>query len=378
MAGNDTNSPGGDPSSPRRRRARYPGSHPRQFSQRYKELEPAQFPELHEHIRRQGRTPAGTHVPIMVDEVLAALSPQPGDVVADCTIGYGGHAQRLIQGIGPTGRLIGLDIDQTELQRTAHRLGATLITSVDDAPARQACDPTSPRIRLYRSHFAGLGNVLRFERLDGFDVIFADLGLSSMQIDDPERGFSYKFDGLLDMRMDDRLPLTAADLLTRLSPDDLSTALRELADEPDHERIAHRIVERRAAQPITHTRQLVRLIFEVKGLTRQSWRRMAADNPAELHPAACTFQALRILVNDELKGLEQFLRAAPYCLRPKGRIAILSFHSGEHDRVERAFREGISAGLYVAVSDTPLRPSPAEVHANPRSRSAQLRVARRA
>jgi 16S rRNA (cytosine1402-N4)-methyltransferase len=348
------------PTSPRRR-PRYSGTHPKRFEQRYKELDPATYPEVQTHVRAQGRTPAGTHVPVLVEEILAALRPQPGDIVADCTIGYGGHAWEFIRRIGPSGRLIGLDVDAAQAERTAARLAALAVGVA--------------AVSLHRSHFAGLGKVLAREGLDGFDVIFVDLGVSSMQIDDPSRGFSYKYDGPLDMRMDDRLPRTAADWLAGLSADELTAALIELADEPYAERIAKFIVRRRAVQPITTTRQLVDAVFEAKALSRREWRDRSGEHRAQRHPAARTFQALRMLVNDERAALAQFLRIAPYCLRPGGRIGVISFHSGEDLLVEDAFRDGLQAGIYAQIAEQPTQPTPQEVTANPRSRSALFRWA---
>ncbi|MFH1107722.1 MAG: 16S rRNA (cytosine(1402)-N(4))-methyltransferase RsmH [Planctomycetota bacterium] len=364
--------PSGSP-APRRRRTRYSGTHPKRFDQRYKELDPAAFPEIQGHVRAQGRTPAGTHVPVLVEEVLAALRPQSGNVVADCTIGYGGHALEFIRRIGPTGRLVGLDVDAVQIERTAARLAVRACPA--DRPEPAATAAVQAHVSLHRSHFAGLGKVLRREGLDGFDVIFADLGVSSMQIDDPNRGFSYKYDGPLDMRMDDRLPRTAADLLARLSIDELTACLFELADEPQAERIAECIVRRRAVKPVARTGQLVNLVFEAKGLSRREWRDRPTDQRGQLHPAARTFQALRMLVNDETAGLAQFLRIASHCLLPGGRIGVISFHSGEDRLVDNAIRDGVQTGVYAAMVETPIRPTPSEVAANPRSRSAIFRWA---
>ncbi len=359
----------GEP-APRRRRTRYSGTHPRRFEQRYKELDQTADSEMHAHVRTQGRTPAGAHVPVLVEEVIAALRSVPGDVVADCTIGYGGHAREFIPRIGPSGRLIGLDVDAVQLERTAARFAA-LTESTDS----DTSDFVGAKISLHRSHFAGLGKVLTRESISAVDVILADLGVSSMQIDDPRRGFSYKQDGPLDMRMDDRLPRTAAELLNQLSADELIAGLIEFADEPDAFRIAERIVRRRAVQPLSSTLQLVDLVFEVKGLTRREWRERPAAERSRLHPAARTFQALRMLVNDEITGLEQFLRVAPYCLRPGGRLGIISFHTGEDRRVEAAMHDGLQDGTYSAAAEKPIRPSPGEIAANPRSRSALFRWA---
>ncbi len=356
--------------SQHRRRRRYRGTHPRRYDERYKELQPEKYPAMHQHIRSRGRTPAGTHVPVLLREVLDSLRPAPGDVVADCTLGYGGHAAEIIRRIGPGGKLIGFDVDGPQLERTRKRLaplaaerGVTLI--------------------LHRMNFAGLAGVLAAAHTDQApvpqgqaDVILADLGVSSMQIDDPSRGISYKHEGPLDMRMDDRLARTGADLLATMKEEDLSRALWELSDEPDHARIAAFIVQQRQAVPITTTGQLLRLVFHAKGTTEKAWRKAAAFE--DLHPAARTFQALRILVNDELGSLRELLRVAPQCLRPGGRIGILSFHSGEDRLVKNAFREGYRAGVWSATSPRPIRPSPAEVRDNPRSASAKFRWAVRA
>jgi len=327
-------------------------------------------------VRAQGRTPAATHVPVLVEEVLAALHPQSGDVVADCTIGYGGHAEEFIKRIGSTGRLIGLDVDAAQLERTANRLAA--ITNRERRAAEPATAAGAGPVSLHRSHFAGLAKVLGRAGLEGCDIIFADLGVSSMQIDDPSRGFSYKYDGPLDMRMDTRLALSAADLLARLSVEQLSVALWELSDEPDHERIARYLVRERTIEPITRTRQLADLVLAAKGLSRRMWRERPAEQRSELHPAAQTFQALRMLVNDEMAGLEQFLRIAPHCLHAGGRIGIISFHSGEDRRIKHSFRDGLQNGTYAAIAEDPIRPSPREIASNPRSRPAKLRWAVRA
>lgn len=364
--------PSGSP-APRRRRTRYSGTHPKRFDQRYKELDPPAYPGIQGHVRAQGRTPAGTHVPVLVEEVLAALRPQSGNVVADCTIGYGGHALEFIRRIGPTGRLVGLDVDAVQIERTAARLAVR--AGPADRPEPAATAAVQAHVSLHRSHFAGLGKVLRREGLDGFDIIFADLGVSSMQIDDPNRGFSYKYDGPLDMRMDDRLPRTAADLLAQLSVEELTACLFELADEPHAERIAECIVRRRAVKPVARTGQLVNLVFEAKGLSRREWRDRPTDQRGQLHPAARTFQALRMLINDEMAGLAQFLRIASHCLLPGGRIGVVSFHSGEDRLVDNAFRDGMQAGVYAATVETPIRPTLNEVAANPRSRSAIFRWA---
>jgi len=343
----------------RRRRPRYPGTHPRRPEERYKELRPEAYPGIQARVRARGGTPVGTHVPVLVNEVLECLDPKPGEIVADCTIGYGGHAAAFLGRIRPGGSLIGFDLDAGQLERTRARLAG-----VEDV-----------RIRLYHSHFAGIAKILREEGLDGYDILFADLGVSSMQVDDPARGFSYRLDGPLDMRMDERTRKTASDRLASMTADELSTALRDLADEPDHERIAEAVVRHRAQRPIERTLQLVDVVLAAKGMSRREWRRRA--RPGELHPAARTFLALRILVNDELAGLAQLLRDAPYCLRPGGRIGIITFHSGEDRLVKKGFRQGLRSGLYAAIAEEVVRPTPEERRDNPRSASAKLRWARK-
>jgi len=299
-------------------------------------------------------------VPVLLREVMDALRPRPGDVVADCTLGYGGHAAEFLRRIEPGGRLIGLDVDAEQLERTRQRLAAIATDQV--------------RFSVHRSNFAGLGKVMAAERLDAFDIIFADLGVSSMQIDDPARGFSYKHEGPLDMRMDLRLRRTAAELLATLPRDELAAALRELADEPDARRIADEVVAMRARRPLRHTSELVDAVLRAKGIPHV--RQRGDERPADAeHPAARTFQALRIVVNDELGGLKALLRIAPYCLRLGGRIGIISFHSGEDRMVKRAFADGLRGGVYSAIADTPTRPGSTERRDNPRSAPAKLRWA---
>ena len=352
---------GNEPPSPQhRRRPRYGGTHPKSYAQKYKEHNLAAYPQIEAHLRAKGNTPAGTHVPVLVEEVMACLSLKPGDVVVDCTIGYGGHALEFLQRIAPGGKLIGLDVDAAELERTRQRLSQADVA-----------------VSLYRSNFAGMAKVLNQEKLEGFDIIFADLGVSSMQIDNPERGMSYKREGPLDMRMDSRLKQTGADLLNRLSEEELAKALWELADEPDHQKIARMIVGRRTIEPITRTSQLVQLVFEAKNLNPKIWRQERRESGSgSLHPAARTFQALRILVNDELGTLRELLRVAPYSLRPGGRIGIISFHSGEDRLVKQAFREGVRNGAYESAAEEVITPTVQEIHSNPRSASAKFRWAR--
>jgi 16S rRNA (cytosine1402-N4)-methyltransferase len=359
MSVSEQSNSGGQPPRPHSRRPRYRGTHPGKYEEKYKEHNLEAYPEMEAHVRAKGSTPAGTHVPVLVDEVMSCLRPAPGEVVVDCTVGYGGHAREFLQRIGPAGRLLALDVDSEELERTRRRLAAMNVP-----------------VGFHRSNFAGIAKVMSKEKLDGVDIIFADLGVSSMQVDNPARGMSYKHEGPLDMRMDNRLKRTAADLLNTLPEEELAQALRELADEPDHRRIARLVVDRRATEPVTRTSQLVQIIFEAKGMTAQTWReQQRRSHSGSLHPAARTFQALRILVNDELGSLRELLRVAPYCLRPGGRIGVISFHSGEDRLVKQAFRDGLRMGVYESAAPDVIVPTAREIHANPRSASARFRWA---
>jgi 16S rRNA (cytosine1402-N4)-methyltransferase len=293
------------------------------------------------------------HRPIMVAEVLDCLRPEAGDVAVDCTLGGGGHARAILEHIRPGGRLIGLDVDPLEQARTEARLRADGFGS-DVFVARQAT-------------FAGLPQVLAAEGIASVNVAIADLGVSSMQIDDPARGFGIKEDGPLDMRMHPGHGLSAAEWLARASVRELVAVLRENADEPHAEAIARALAR---GQTLATTRALAEAV-----------RRAL---PAELEPEEAersvrrTFQAVRIEVNRELEALEAWLRALPGCLRGGGRVAVLTFHSGEDRRVKHALRQGLRDGTYAEVCAEVVRPSPAEQRSNPRSSSAKLRWARKA
>jgi 16S rRNA (cytosine1402-N4)-methyltransferase len=348
-----------EPTPKPRRRPRYAGTHPKTYEQKYKEHNLAAHPEIEQRLRAKGKTPAGSHIPVLKNDLIACLKPAPGEIVIDCTLGYGGHAAEFLKHIGPAGKLIALDIDSAELERTRKRL------SIENT-----------NINFHRCNFAGIAKVLKQEGLAACDIIFADLGVSSMQIDNPARGLSYKYDGPLDMRMDARLKQTAADLLNTLPEEKLSKCFLDFGDEPDHLKIARSIISRRTAEPLKRTFQLVDVIFEAKGIDIKTWRKnRRASKAGSLHPAARVFQALRILVNDELGCLRELLRVAPYCLRPAGRIGIISFHSGEDRIVKHAFRDGLKTGIYQSIADDPITPQPDEISSNPRSYSAKFRWA---
>jgi 16S rRNA (cytosine1402-N4)-methyltransferase len=301
---------------------------------------------------------------VLLEQVLEILAPCEGEIAVDCTLGFAGHAVPLLKSVGSTGKLIGIDWDKDHLPRSRELLNATGLS-----------------FDVHHSNFAALPAVLAAEGLESVDMILADLGMSSMQVDDPERGFSYVRDGPLDMRMDRSRGRTAADVLATISEGELAKALGELGDEEAAEAIAAALVAARSNSPMIRTGDVTRVIASVVGkpTSREAgWRLHASRGKWSLHPAARTFQALRLLVNRELANLRQLLRVLPQSLRPGGRAAIISFHSGEDRLVKAAFREGLQSGWYEAISPDALRASESEKVSNPRSRSAKLRWARKA
>ena len=337
--------------APHRRRPRYAGKNPRRFEEKYKEHDPQRYADTVAKILASGKTPAGTHRPIMVAEIMAVLAPQPGEVAVDGTLGYGGHAQEILARLQPGGRLVGLDADPLELPKTEARLRA-LGFGPDTFTA-------------HRSNFAGLPQVLAQAGLPGADIILADLGVSSMQIDDPARGFSVKHDGPLDMRMNPQRGQSASALLQKIMPAALSEMLANFSDEPNATVLAPLL----AGKIFTTTRELGETI-------RTALPRLGKDD-SDL-TVRRVFQTLRIAVNDEFSALETFLRNLPACLKPNGRAAILTFHSGEDRRVKKAFAVGKQAGVYLEIAEEVIRPAPEERNSNPRSAPAKLRWARRA
>ncbi len=342
-----------DPQQPHKRRVRYRGTHPRRFEEKYKELDPDKFAEDVKHIIAKGRTPAGMHLPICVEEILSILDPKPGEVCLDATLGFGGHAQRLLPRLLPGGRLFAVDVDPVELPRAETRLRG--LGFPDNA------------LVVRKMNFAGLIGLLP-EAGGGFDCVLADLGVSSMQLDDPKRGFTYKADGPLDLRLNPQRGAPASALLKSLGFAALAKVLFDNADEPHAEAIARAV--KRSPSLITTTAQLAAVVQaalegppvkETEGGIKKSLQR--------------TFMALRIEVNGEFSALDRFLEALPWCLKTGGRAAILSFHSGEDRRVKKAFKQGEEAGIYSSVAPTPVRPSEEEQRDNPRSSCAKLRWA---
>jgi 16S rRNA (cytosine1402-N4)-methyltransferase len=337
--------------TPHRRRPRYSGKYPRHFAQKYKEHDPARYTDTVAKVLASGKTPAGTHRPIMVKEVIEVLALKSAETVVDCTLGFGGHAAEMLPLIQPGGRLIGLDADPVELPKTEARL--------------RALGFTESMFCAMRSNFAGLPKVLASLNVERVDAVFADLGVSSMQLDDPSRGFSLKFEGPLDMRMNPQRGQPASALLQGISTEGLATMLRDNADEPHAESLANAL----ARKSFTTTTALAAAV-------RTVLRHLHKDEQDT--SVRRVFQALRIAVNDEFSALESLLRALPTVLNPGGRAAILTFHSGEDRRVKKSFQSGLSAGLYCDIAREVVRPTSEERHANPRSAAAKLRWAIRA
>jgi 16S rRNA (cytosine1402-N4)-methyltransferase len=336
----------------RTRRPRYPGKNPRKFHEKYKELNAERYKTDVRKVVASGKTPAGMHRAVMVTEVLQALAPRVGAVAVDCTLGFGGHARAILDRILPGGRLIGLDVDPLELPRTEARLRAAGFGAATFVARR--------------TNFAGLPRVLAEEGLASADVILADLGASSMQLDNPARGFTYKEPGPLDMRMNPAHGEPASQLIGHLNEKELARLLEEHADEPHAQTIARAL----KAHGIVTTVDLCRSVRA--GIVAE---RPAASGADVEKAVRRTFQALRIAVNDEFSALDTFLRHLPACLVPGGRVAVLTFHSGEDRRVKRAFQAGRDEGSYAAIANEVVRPSAEEVRANPRAGSAKLRWA---
>jgi len=337
------------------RRRRYAGKNPREFHDKYKELNPERYAADVQRIIEAGKTPAGMHLPIMVDEVLRCLRPSPGEVAVDCTLGAGGHARAILERVRPGGRLVGLDVDPLELPRA-------------DAHLREAGFGPDAFVARH-GNFAGLPKALAAEGLTCADVILADLGVSSMQLDNPDRGFSYKGVGPLDMRMNPLRGEPASRMIARVSEEALARLLEENADEPHSQLIAQLLKQ----QPVETTHAAERLLRA--GLTSALPRLAKTDVKMSIRR---TFQALRIAVNDEFSALDALLRSLPPCLAPRGRVAILTFHSGEDRRVKKAFQAGRREGVYSEVADEVIRSTKEETFANRRAASAKLRWAVRA
>ena len=294
------------------------------------------------------------HEPVLPEPLFELLHPRPGEVILDLTVGLGGHAALLLAAVGPDGFLCGIDVDAGNLEIARRRLGSV-----------------GTNFQQIRGNFRNAAAALLHEMPHRqADCVLADLGPSSNQLDTPRRGFSFQEDGPLDMRMDDSLRTTAADLVNRLSERELSDVLFFNAQERFSRRIAKEICRARHDRRITRTSELVRVVCVALKVDPQAHR-------GKIHPATRTFMALRMAVNDELEAIRELLADAPSLLRPGGRFAVISFHSLEDGLAKRDFRERDRAGLYRILTKKPVVADPEERRRNPRSRSAKMRVVER-
>jgi len=337
------------------RRPRYKGTHPKAYKDKYKELQPEKYADTVEKVMQKGSTPAGMHRSICVNEILDFLAIKPGQTGLDATLGFGGHTQAMLKCLEGQGHLYATDVDAIELPRTQKRL--------ED-------NGYGPEILTIRHlNFSQIDEITLESGL--LDFVLADLGVSSMQIDNPERGFSFKFEGPLDLRLNPEKGISAAERLKTISLDELEGMFIENADEPNAAAIAGAIIaQRNKGIEIATTTQLQEII-------KEALKYISGSNSKEAIKKTCQrcFQALRIDVNDEYEVLYEFLEKLPAVLAPGGRVAILSFHSGEDRLVKKSFQRFFREGVYREVAPGPLRPSAAECNANGRARSAKLRWA---
>ena len=320
-----------------KRRVHYSGTHPKRFEEKYKEHDPEKYADTIEKVISKGSTPAGMHISICVNEILDFLQIQPGQQGLDATLGYGGHTRRMLEKLQGKGHMYALDVDPIEIVKTKQRL----------AEAGYGEDI----LTIKQTNFRNIDQVA--EEAEGFDFILADLGVSSMQIDNPDRGFTYKFDGPLDLRLDPEKGESAAERLREVSYEELVGMFQENSDEPYAEEIATVIMKRnRTKNYVETTTQMKDAIEEALAFVPEKDRKEAVKKSCQ----RC-FQALRIDVNSEFEVLYDFLDKLPDALRPGGRVAILTFHSGEDRLVKRAFKAGAKAGVYSEVSKDVIRPS---------------------
>lgn len=346
-----------DEQKPHQRRIRYRGTHPRTFAEKYKELQPERYGAEVAHVLQGGKTPAGSHVPICVAEILDFLQIRPGQTGLDATLGYGGHTRKMLEQLGGEGHLYATDVDPIESEKTRKRLEGL------------GYGPEVLTVR--RMNFADLDRVAPGVR---FDFVLADLGVSSMQIDNPERGFSFKQDGPLDLRLDPTAGAPAAQRLRELSEEELADLLTENADEPYAGRIARAVTAAlRRGGEIATTRQLAGIIEDALSFLPAGERKEGVKKSCQ----RC-FQALRIDVNSEFEALYSFLEKLPGVLASGGRAAVLTFHSGEDRLVKKAFQQFYREGIYREISTEVIRPSAEECGRNPRAKSTKMRWAIRA
>ncbi len=341
-----------------KRRVRYRGTHPRHFHEKYKELNPGKYQDTIAHVIEKGGTPAGMHISIMVPEILEVLQIQPGMRGLDATLGYGGHTAKMLECLQGQGHICALDVDPIEIEKTRARLAA--MGYGDEL------------LTVLRKNFAEIDTVA--EEYGSFQFVLADLGVSSMQIDDPSRGFTYKYDGPLDLRLDPTKGTSAAARLRELTREELEGMFLTNSDEPYAAQIA------RAITTVFRKGGRIDTTLALRGVIAEALSMLPEEEKKEALKKSCarTFQALRIDVNSEFEVLEEFLEKLPKALAPGGRAAILTFHSGEDRLVKKSLKRFYKEGLYQEISSDVIRPSAEECNRNSRARSTKLRWAVRA
>lgn len=341
--------------TPHKRRVHYKGKYPKKFEEKYKELQPEKYKDTIAHVIQKGNTPAGMHISIMVKEILDFLQIKPGQTGFDATLGYGGHTKAMLEQLQGQGHIHATDVDPAESAKTKKRL------------ADQGFGEDMLTIHL--QNFCTIDEIAK--EVGGFDFILADLGVSSMQIDNPDRGFSYKVEGPLDLRMNPQKGISAAQRLVGISQEELQGMLIENADEPYAEEIAKTVVNlQKRGKKIETTTQLKEAIEQALRFLPEAERKEAVKKSCQR-----TFQALRIDVNSEYEVLYTFLEKLPEVLAPNGRVAILTFHSGEDRLVKKSFKQFKKEGLYSEISEEVIRPSAEECARNGRAKSTKMRWA---
>ena len=344
--------------TPHKRRVRYKGKYPRKFEEKYKELQPEKYGDTIAHVIQKGNTPAGMHISIMVKEILDFLKIQPGETGFDATLGYGGHTKAMLEQLQGRGHIYATDVDPEESAKTKKRLaeagyGEEILT-----------------IRL--QNFCTIDEIAK--EVGGFDFILADLGVSSMQIDNPSRGFSFKVDGPLDLRLNQQQGISAAERLDTITREELAGMLYENSDEPYCEELARAITDEiRRGNRVDTTTKLREIIEKTLDFLPEKEKKDTIKKTCQR-----TFQALRIDVNREFEVLYEFMEKLPGALKPGGRVAILTFHSGEDKLVKQALKEGYRNGIYADYAKDVIRPSAEECVQNGRARSTKMRWAIRA
>lgn len=343
---------------PHKRRVRYKGKYPRNYKEKYKELNPEKYQDTIEKVIRKGSTPAGMHISIMVREIIDFLQIKPGQTGFDATLGYGGHTKAMLECLKGQGHMYATDVDPIESAKTKKRL----------ADAGFGEDILTIRLQ----NFCTIDEIAK--EAGGFDFVLADLGVSSMQIDNPDRGFSFKVDGPLDLRLNPEKGISAAERLAQIDEGELVGMLWENSDEPYAEELAHAIVtERKHGKPIDTTTRLREVIEETLSFLLEKEKKDTVKKTCQR-----TFQALRIDVNNEFEVLYEFMEKLPGALKPGGRAAILTFHSGEDKLVKKALKQGYKEGIYSEIANDVVRPSAEECAQNGRARSTKMRWAVRA